>query len=113
MAENPNIDKWDLTQTFPKDAKARCPYCSSTNVYNPFSTWDKVKRFTLFALFGAWEMLFLRRQNDAAYPRRKCSECGFEYSIKTHESLYCWIGLLLIVAAYVALAVWLRYSRPG
>jgi uncharacterized protein (DUF983 family) len=108
MAETPNIDKWDLSQTFPREAMAKCPYCSSTEVYDPFTVKDKVLRFLVFLFWFGWWPLFVRRENDAAYPRRRCAACGFEYNIETNESLLCWIGLIVILVS-VAVATLLLY----
>ena len=112
MAENPDIDKWDLQQTFPREARTRCPYCSSTEVYDPFTVRDKLLRFLVFLFWSGWGALFVRRENDAAYPRRRCAACGFEYNIATNESVMCWIGLVVILASVVAATVILWLDAP-
>jgi uncharacterized protein (DUF983 family) len=113
VAKNPNIDKWNLQQTFSREAKTRCPYCSSDEVYDPFSLKDKLLRFGIFLVFAGWWSLFSGRENDAAYPRRRCAACGFEYNLETNESLLCWIGLIAILVAFVVTTVLMyRDARP-
>ena len=113
MVDNPNIDKWDLQQTFPREARTKCPYCSSVEVYDPFTVKDRIVRFLTFLFWAGWWSLIVRREDDAAYPRRKCATCGFEYNIETNESLMCWIGLVVILVAVVAstVKIWLD-TRP-
>lgn len=108
MVENPNIDRWDLKQMFPKVAMTRCPYCSSTDVYDPLTVMDKVLRFIRVLHWIGWFAFYILigQRNDAAYARRRCATCGFEYSIEAVEPFICWVSLFLVLAAVVGVGIW-------
>jgi uncharacterized protein (DUF983 family) len=101
VVENPNIDKWDLKQMFPKVAMTRCPYCSSTDVYDPLTVMDKVLRFTRVVRWVGHLVLYviIGQRNDAAYRRRRCRACGFEYSVEAVEPFIFWVVFVLVAAA--------------
>ena len=101
MAENRNIDKWDLQQTFPPIAETKCPYCSSDEIFDPHTLKDKFLRFLVFLFASARWPFPSKRRNAAVYRRRKCAKCGFEYSVERSEPVLIVIGLAIVLPILV------------
>jgi len=111
MVDDRNIDKWDLEQIFPPIAKEKCPYCASGETYDPETVIAKLLRFLVFSFRAGPSLLFNeKRRKLAAYRRRKCRECGFEYSVEQVEPVLIVIGAIAAVAAVVA-AIASAYCR--
>jgi len=110
MVDDRDIEKWDLEQIFPPVAKDKCPYCGSGEVFDPESVIGKLLRFPVCLFWGGFWPFNAKRRKLAAYRRRKCAKCGFEYSVEQTEPVLIVIGAVMALAAVVA-AIALACSR--
>jgi len=110
MVDDRNIDKWDLEQIFPPIAKEKCPYCASGEIFDPETLFAKLLRFLVFSIWSPPWPFNEKRMKLAAYRRRKCAKCGFEYSVEQTEPVLIVIGAVMALAAVVA-AIALAYCR--
>jgi len=113
MVDDRNIDRFDLEQIFPTVAKHKCPYCSSEEISDPETLLAKLLRLVVFSFWaGPCPFFNRKRRKLAAYRRRKCAECGFEYSIEQTEPMLVAIGVVAALAMLVFVIVQLvRYSH--
>jgi len=105
MVDDRNIDKWDFEQIFPPIAKGKCPYCASGKIYDARTFLAKLLCFPLAIWFNKTAFYDPKKGKLLTFRRRKCAECGFEYSVEQTEPVLIVIGAAAALTAVVALIV--------